>query len=318
MDLNQLEYIVTISEEKNISRAAEKLFVTQSALSQALKKLESDLGTELFERINHSVKLTAAGEVYVQAAKEILEIKERAYTTLRDIKEMNQGSFSFGCVADWGFGMFSCVYPKFIEKYPRIRVEVKSASLDDLVKMVLDGAVDIAYVTLNSLKKLSPAICVEHIDTMETVLAIPKTHRLAHLAPDGHFGTIKRDDLRLFKEDTWVLTEKATMIRSLVDNLFIKAGFMPQKILFETPTQKLGHVAVQSGIACSFVTLPHDEASDTAIYLHLDPPIMRQFYAIYRKTYNLSEAEKYFIELLHWFSAMAKTPELDKYYIDWP
>ena len=78
MDLNQLEYIVTISEEKNISRAAEKLFVTQSALSQALKKLESDLGTELFERINHSVKLTAAGEVYVQAAKEILEIKERA------------------------------------------------------------------------------------------------------------------------------------------------------------------------------------------------------------------------------------------------
>ena len=71
MDTRQLEYIIQISETRSLTRAAEKLFVTQSALSQQLQKLEGELGLSLFVRTRSDWKLTPAGELYVKAARQI-------------------------------------------------------------------------------------------------------------------------------------------------------------------------------------------------------------------------------------------------------
>ena len=73
MDTRQIEYILKIAEENNITRAADKLFITQSALNQQLLKLEKELGTPLFHRSRTNWHLTEAGETYVKNAKEILE-----------------------------------------------------------------------------------------------------------------------------------------------------------------------------------------------------------------------------------------------------
>ena len=67
MDLKQIEYILKIAEEQNITRAAEKLFMTQSALNQQLLKLEKELGTPLFYRSRTSCRPTPAGEIYIEA-----------------------------------------------------------------------------------------------------------------------------------------------------------------------------------------------------------------------------------------------------------
>ena len=74
MDLKQVEYIIKIAEENNITHAAEKLFITQSALNQQLLKLERELGTPLFHRSRTNWRLTAAGEVYVRNGKELMRI----------------------------------------------------------------------------------------------------------------------------------------------------------------------------------------------------------------------------------------------------
>ncbi len=79
MDLKQIEYILKIAEENNITHAAEKLFITQPALNQQLLKLEKELGTPLFHRSRSNWRLTEAGEIYVRNAKQIIQIKKKEY-----------------------------------------------------------------------------------------------------------------------------------------------------------------------------------------------------------------------------------------------
>ena len=75
MDTKQIEYILKIAEENNITKAAGKLFITQSALNQQLIKLEKELGTPLFHRSSTNWHLTEAGEIYGKNAKQMLQIK---------------------------------------------------------------------------------------------------------------------------------------------------------------------------------------------------------------------------------------------------
>lgn len=74
MDVTQLQYIIKIAEENNITKAAEKLFMSQSALNQQLLKLEKELGTQLFHRSRANWGLTDAGRIYVEGAKAVLQI----------------------------------------------------------------------------------------------------------------------------------------------------------------------------------------------------------------------------------------------------
>ena len=85
MDLKQLEYIVGIAEEKNITKAAKKLYITQSALNQTLLKLEKEIGEPLFERSKLNLYLTEIGKIYVEQAKKILEIRKETYEKIDEI-----------------------------------------------------------------------------------------------------------------------------------------------------------------------------------------------------------------------------------------
>ena len=80
MDVRHLTYIIAIAEQKNMTRAARELFVTQSSLSQHLSRLEKELGTPLFFRARNELALTPAGELYVEAARKVIEqVKDIVY-----------------------------------------------------------------------------------------------------------------------------------------------------------------------------------------------------------------------------------------------
>lgn len=94
MDLKQIENILAIANKGSITKAAEGLFVTQSALNQQLLKLEKEIGLPLFERRNHSMIPTDAGQIYLDGAREILQIKENTYKRLSDMSEDSHGTIS--------------------------------------------------------------------------------------------------------------------------------------------------------------------------------------------------------------------------------
>ncbi len=172
MDLTTLHYIVTISEEKKLSKASEKLFVTSSALSQCVKKLENELGLPIFEKISsHTFQLTEGGKIYVDAAKRILEVKRAAYRELEDVQHDNRGSFVFGCSPKRGLAMLSNVFPRFYKDYPNIHIKLKEANLNTLYGSVINGAVDVAVLT--PLSEDLNAVNLVSLDQEEIVLAIP-------------------------------------------------------------------------------------------------------------------------------------------------
>ena len=105
MDLHLIENILMISEEKSIARAAEKLFITQSALNQQLQKLESELGTSLFVRTRSDWQPTPAGEIYLQTAKTILALKKDTYSKIHDIAEFDQRHFTIGLIPERGVSL---------------------------------------------------------------------------------------------------------------------------------------------------------------------------------------------------------------------
>ena len=123
MDTRQMEYIIQISEERSITKAAEKLFITQSALNQQLQKLEKELGLPLFVRTRSDWHLTPAGEIYVNTARQILNLKKDAYSQIQDLKESGNRRISLGLIPERGVNMFTAIYPEFHRKFPDIRIE---------------------------------------------------------------------------------------------------------------------------------------------------------------------------------------------------
>jgi DNA-binding transcriptional LysR family regulator len=102
MDIRQLKYFLAIAEEKNITKAAKKLYISQPPLSQQLKLLEEELGVTLLERSTRKMKLTEAGKLLRHRAKQIIELME---TSIKEIKNLNlgvKGILSIGFVSSAG------------------------------------------------------------------------------------------------------------------------------------------------------------------------------------------------------------------------
>ena len=117
MDVKFLKYILTIAEQKNMTKAASVLFVSQSSLSQYLTRLEQEIGTPLFVRTKNELIMTPAGELYVDAARKVLQIQQQLY---QDIASLDQrGHITVGVTSNFGLRMLSEIIPQFKKTYLR-------------------------------------------------------------------------------------------------------------------------------------------------------------------------------------------------------
>ncbi|MCI6888395.1 MAG: LysR family transcriptional regulator [Lachnospiraceae bacterium] len=294
MDTKQIEYIIKISEENNITHAAEKLFITQSALNQQLLKLEKELGTPLFHRSRTNWRLTEAGEVYVQNAREILNIKKNTYDRIHDIAEHKKGVLKIGITPGRGIDMFSAVYPAFHKDYPDILVEPVEKGVRELQNMISDGQIDISFLTLSPQDRTND----EYIPLLEEeiLLVIPKGHPLgAEAAPPGQPFAIM--DLSRLIYEPFVLMNKGSTMRSLSDKIFEEAGFKPN-ILFETRNNVTVLTMIRTNLCCGLI--PHyyvrRDFSDMACFSLPDHPHW-EVAASYKKGGYLSRPAREFIEL---------------------
>ena len=249
MDTKQIEYILKIAEENNITKAAEKLFITQSALNQQLLKLEKELGTPLFHRSRANWRLTEAGEIYIEGAKTALQIKNTTYNKIYDVVSARKGHLPIGLTPGRGLRMFTAIYPELHRNYPNLDVRPIEMRVRAQQEAIARGEVDVGLMTLRSIDRT--------IDTYyplkkeELVLMIPAAHPLAEkaAAPGEPLATM---DLTALRYEPFVLMDKSSTLRSACDTLFEKAGFVPN-ILFET--NNTGGIAamVQSTLCCGII-----------------------------------------------------------------
>ena len=146
MDLKELNYVVTVANEGSISRAAEKLFMSQSSLSQAIHVLEHDLGTSVFIRTTRGVRPTAAGDAFISHAKQILQQYREACSEAADIENLNGGTVIFGISTYRGTYLLPPVLKRFRALYPKVHVEICEMDSIDLENQLLEGLLDLALI----------------------------------------------------------------------------------------------------------------------------------------------------------------------------
>jgi DNA-binding transcriptional LysR family regulator len=294
MELKLFEYIVAISEERNIARAADKLFLSRSALNRQLLNLENRLGLPLFKRLNNSLKLTYAGEVYIKMAKTILDLEKQGTKHLNDIAESKIGRINLGITQGRALNDFSNLFPKFHEAYPGVNVCLTGGKPDELEELVANGNLDIAVVASG---QKFPGLYYQMLSREEVVLAVHKDHPMAHLAGDGQNGEFIQIDLKWFADDNFALMDSGTRIRSITDVLFQHENIKP-KVLVDDSLVTLAYNMVKSGICCTILSQAYVKEEDPVVCFALKPRSYLILTMIYREGGYLSRAEKHLISLI--------------------
>ena len=147
MDLRTLNYYVTVAEELNITKAAEKLHISQPPLSSQMKGLESELNTTLFIRGKRHLQLTESGRLLYRRAKEILNLADKTRSEIRSMSEGMSGTISIGLVEGMAPDIAAAWFEKFLRDYPNIRFRILDGSSDDLIEKLRGGIISLAVIT---------------------------------------------------------------------------------------------------------------------------------------------------------------------------
>ena len=267
MNFQNLEYFLTTASEGNITRAAERLHVSQQALSNQIARLEQELGCRLFER-KQNLELTYAGLQFKASAEKILDIQRQTATELDDIRNNRRGELRIGISHTRGQTILPLILPKFSRKYPEVDLHVIEGSTHILEESLEKGRIDV-------LIGFAPFMvdCAEYrnLVTEHLFLIIPKS------LLEEHFGSEtpqvleryrKTLDISIFKDMPFVLLRSGDRIRAIVDREFFRKGISP-KIRIETQNIQTAFALASEGMGiavCSqmylespFVISGHEE-----------------------------------------------------------
>lgn len=144
MLLRQMDYFRAVAESANFYEAAEKCCVSQSAISQQIKKLEDELGVQLLERHNRTFSLTPAGEHFYRRSLAVLGEIERLVRETKRLDSDEAYTLRLGCYKGYHGGEFSNAILRFSEKYPKVNVQVNLASHEELYRALERETIDLA------------------------------------------------------------------------------------------------------------------------------------------------------------------------------
>nr|WP_298054219.1 LysR family transcriptional regulator [uncultured Lachnoanaerobaculum sp.] len=296
MDLKQLEYIIAIDTERNISKAANKLFITQSALNQQLLKIENELDTKLFERKHPFMVPTLAGKIYISTAKRMIEMKEDTYRIIHDIANEDYGEISLTYTPEQGATLFANIYPYFHAKYPNITFKITEARVKAMEQLLLNREVDIALSIYSNDIGVKDNLEFIDLETEKILIGIPSSNPVLqsiHTVSDDKYPCI---DLNCLVNENFVLMSTNTLIRDIIDLCFKEALFDP-KVLFVTSSTPTVLNMVKQQICLGFI--PESYIKDTNDISFFSPTPARYWTRCisYLKGIYLTKSEKYLIDL---------------------
>ena len=147
MDIRQLRYFIVIAEEKQISAAAKKLYMSQPPLSQQLKNMEASLGEQLFERSGKFLELTEAGKILYKYALQITQMMEEAKNEVADVGGGVDGRLAVG-INTFSLGNLNEVFHQYRSMYPKIKYKIQQNESSLLCYLLKQREIEMAIVRL--------------------------------------------------------------------------------------------------------------------------------------------------------------------------
>ena len=180
MELRHLRYFVAVAEEENVSKAALKLHVSQPGISRQIRDLEDEIGFPLFERSAKSVRLTAAGKVFLTGANEALQQVEAVVKKARTVAGGTTGEINVGYAPSLTVQILPPILRTFQEQFPQVRVALHDLSSDEMLAQLAGEKLQVA-LTVPPLGKLLRGLAVKELARYATVVAVAPSHPLAKL-----------------------------------------------------------------------------------------------------------------------------------------
>lgn len=177
MDLRQLRQFTAVAEELSFRRAAERLYMAQPPLSVAIRKLEEEIGEQLFERGSRGVRLTAAGQSAYEAAVKCLRDADDVLSAARAAAKGEAGRLRIGFIGSVTFGLMPRLIRAFSARYPNVKLELHEATNAEAVSAVEGGTLDIGFVRVPTQRP--PVVKFQQIERDVFCIALPATHPLA-------------------------------------------------------------------------------------------------------------------------------------------
>lgn len=218
MELRQLRYFIAVAEERNFSRAALRLHVSQPPLSMQIMALESELGVQLLERSNRGVSLTAAGEVFYEEACAVLSRLENGKRRAQRASQGEAGTLAIGFVSIADYGILPPTLKTFRTRFPLIEVELHELTTDAQIRDLRASRLD-AGIALGPVSEAGLGFRTVLREAL--VLAAPSAHRLPAR------GLV---DLRLLANENFIVTPRtiAPGLHDLVVRQCHDSGFVPR------------------------------------------------------------------------------------------
>lgn len=298
--IKSYEYMLAIAENGNISEAAERLGLAQSALSRYVLKLEREIGTELLDRRSLPIRLTKAGMYYVQAGRKILDISHQLEKQLEDVKMNRNRQIRIGTGPSRAPALIPLILQAFSKACPDVRVVTDECRTVELAERLADGKLDliITFQEEDTVKFAMEALFKETV-----FLAVPPKYMktVQQVADAG--GTVDVSELDV----PFVSLHEGQQLRNALD-ILSKDRICPQ---YESDylgsamalvAHGMGVTLVPSywklmepasGMAYVPIRMPKDISMDKK--RHLSSVVNRRIGIFYRKEQFLSEAEKIFI-----------------------
>jgi DNA-binding transcriptional LysR family regulator len=223
MELRQLEYFVAVAEEANFTRAAARVHAAQPGVSAQVRKLERELGEDLFDRSGRAVRLTEAGEAVLPYARAALAAVEGAGRAVDELAGLLRGRVAVGTVTSTSSRDLDLpgLLADFHRDHPGVEVTLSEDDSESMVRALLDGRLDLALVSLGG--KSVPGIETRVVTDDRLVAAVGRDDPLAARASIT---------LKALEGRPLVCLPRGTGIRSLIDEACAAAGFRP-RVAFE-------------------------------------------------------------------------------------
>jgi len=292
MNLKQALYIQTVAREGSVTAAAKKLYVSQPSLSQMIRQVEGEYGVTLFDRTVSPLRLTYAGEKYLQAANAMLTLNERLENELREIRQENSGLLRLGISVQRAIQILPVALPWFVMQYPKVSVDLREEGSAKLEELLENGEIDLALAAIES---VSPSLSYTLIEEEVIGVLAGKNAAIAQQIPPGTPISVS-----MIREDAFVSLKPGHSVRVVQDALFRAEGLRPQ-ILLETDSLEVAkRVAIQAGacMLCSDIFVDEYARRGGVFYPLKDYENRRHLYACWRKGEKLPRYAEGFIQIV--------------------
>lgn len=296
MDFDQLETFQEVARLSSFSRAAEKRFRTQPAISSQIRSLEEEIGAKLLDRSGGKVSLTASGKLFLKYVEDTLEARRSIFTAIAETERVPRGEIIVGANEGTCLHILPEVFADFKKQYPDVAVNIKRADYAKILESVIDNSVDFGVVSL-------PVT-----DNRLTVVPIHKDELVAIVPP--HHVVAKLKSVTLAEVANYpLLVPKVGHTRDALENLFHERRLKPRYSMELDSSELLKRfVAVDVGVG--FISRSNATEDVLAGLLKTvplsDAQIRRDLALVFRKDKALSRAALAFIDI----AVKLKTAEL--------